>query len=112
MINILRGQTKGITLKLRGLVSGDPLDLTGATEIIVSLPLAVAGTFLTKTLTDNEVDLGSDLKLGIVTVTPDLTGVETLTLAIDSAPQKILVEVHKGSDIKFYKADLLQISDP
>lgn len=112
MINIVRGQTKTLKFKLRGKTSGNPIDLTGSTEIVVTLPLETPeGTFLAKKLSLVELSVGTDPKLGEVSVISDLTTAETLTLKPDSAAQRIKAVVTKGSDVKIYAADLLMITD-
>jgi hypothetical protein len=112
MINIVRGQTKALKFLLRGKTSGKPVDLTGATELVVSLPLETpADTFMVKKLSLTEISVGTDPKLGEVTVIDDLTTVETASLNPLGSAQRLKAVVTKGSDVKIYAADLLMISD-
>lgn len=108
MINVVQGQTKIIVIVLRGASSGNPLDLTGATEIAVSFPQTTPdGSFQQKLLSDSELSIQGDAKLGTIAI--PVVEADTALWLVGQA-LTVQIQVKKSGDDKTYSGAILNVS--
>lgn len=77
VFSIFKGDAKTMMLKAVYAGTGNPLDLTSCTEIVVNLPLAIGG-FLQKKLSLSQVSITSPAVLGQFTC--PISAVDSATL--------------------------------
>lgn len=109
-MNIIRGQTKPFVLKIRGKLSGNPHDFTGATEIVAAFPLAGGGT-LNKTLTGSgTAGLSYPVSPLLGAIAGTITSTETPTLDVGQG-QSVKVTETKPSGVSVWEGQILNVSD-